>query len=179
MPAPTLHTKRLTLRQWRDDDLTPFAALNADTRVMEHFPAPLTTQESNTLAEKIQKELAEKPYGLWAVEVKEGAPFIGFIGLHYQDFPAPFTPCIEIGWRLAHSHWGHGYAYEGASRVLDYALTELHLPKIVSFTATVNKRSIRLMEKLYLHKEPPFEHPKLPKNHPLRPHVLYSLKSRH
>lgn len=179
MPAPSLSTKRLILRQWKDEDLPLFTKINADTHVMDYFPSPLTIEESNSLAEKIRKELSEKDYGLWAVEVVGVAPFIGFIGLHYQDFPAAFTPCIEIGWRLAHEHWGKGYAFEAATKVIDYAFNTLKLKELVSFTTVANKRSRRLMEKLGMTRNPEddFKHRKLPENHPLSPHVLYRLRN--
>ncbi len=178
MPAPTLSTKRLLLRQWEESDLPLFAKMNADSRVMEWFPSTLSKEESNTLAEKIQHELQEKEYGLWAVEVVGIAPFIGFVGLHYHDYSAPFTPCIEIGWRLAYEHWGKGYAYEAASRVLDYAFNTLKLKEIVSFTTPENTRSWGLMKKLGMTHNPKddFYHPKLPKDHPFSFHVLYKLK---
>src|SRR3954449_4543687 len=98
--APTLRSERLVLRGWREDDLEPFAALNADPRVMEHFPATLTREESDALAARIRDHLAARGFGLWAVEVAGGAPFIGSVGLAVPPFEAPFTPCVEIGWRL-------------------------------------------------------------------------------
>ena len=120
------------------------------------------------------------PYGLWAVEIKDAVPFIGFVGLHKQDFPASFTPCIEIGWRIAYEYWGKGYAFEAASKVIDYAFKELQLDDLVSFTAVENLRSQRLMAKLKMSHDikDDFEHPKLPIGHRLRPHVLYRLNSK-
>ncbi len=179
MPAPSLTTKRLLLRQWKESDLSLFAKMNADKHVMEYFPSTLSQNESNCLAEKIQKELREKEYGLWAVEAIDAAPFVGCVGLHYQDFPAAFTPCIEIGWRLAHEHWGKGYAFEAASKIIKYAFQTLRLCELVSFTTVENQRSRKLMERLEMTRKPEddFEYPKLPKGHPLRPHVLYRLKN--
>ena len=179
MPAPILTTKRLLLRQWKESDLPLFAKMNADSRIMEWFPSTLSKEESDSLAERIQKELREKEYGLWTIEVVGAAPFIGFVGLHYQDFPAAFTPCIEIGWRLAYEHWGQGYAFEAASKVIEYAFETLKFSELVSFTTVENQRSRKLMEKLSMTRrlEDDFEHPKLAKGHPLRPHVLYRLKN--
>lgn len=153
--------------------------MNADACVMEYFPSTLSKEESDSLAEKIQKELREREYGLWAVEVPGIAPFIGFVGLHDQDFSATFTPCIEIGWRLAYEHWGKGFAFEAASKVVAYSFHVLNLQELVSFTAVKNQRSRKLMEKLGMTRNPEddFEHPKLPEGHPLRPHVLYRLKN--
>lgn len=178
MAAPQLETKRLLLRHWKSEDLPLFAQMNADPRVMKYFPKMLTPEESHALAKKIQHELEEKEFGLWAVEVKKSAPFIGFVGLHYQDFDAPFTPCIEIGWRLAQSYWGNGYAFEAASKVLTYAFETLHLKEIVSFTLPTNIPSRKLMEKLGMTYNPKddFENTKIPEGHPMRPHVLYRYK---
>ncbi len=179
MPAPALTTKRLLLRHWKEDDLPLFAKLNMDKRVMEFFPSTLSCEESNALAGRIEQELREKDYGLWAVEVVGVASFIGFVGLHYQNFSAHFTPCIEIGWRLDFEYWGQGYAFEAAKRVLEYAFTVLKLPEVVSFTTMTNRRSRQLMEKLGMtyNSQDDFEHPKLPEGHLLRPHVLYRLRS--
>lgn len=175
--APSLSTERLLLRQWKDDDLSVFARMNANKEVMEYFPATLSTKESDALARKIRKELSEKKYGLWAVEVKGVAPFIGFVGLHYQDFPATFTPCIEIGWRLSNEYWSKGYAFEAATKVIDYAFNDLKLEELVSFTTKKNQRSRKLMEKLGMthHLDDDFEHSSLHEGHPLRSHVLYRL----
>lgn len=180
MPAPTLSTNRLVLRQWKNSDLPLFAKMNADKRVMEYFPSPLSTEESNSLAEKIEQELQEKEYGLWAVEVPNIASFIGFVGLHYPGFTAHFTPCIEIGWRLAFEYWGKGYGFEAATRVIEYAFNTIKLKEIVSFTAVSNIRSRKLMEKLGMTHNPEddFEHPLLSENHPLRSHVLYRLRNK-
>lgn len=179
MPAPNLETERLLLRQWKPEDASLFARMNSDSKVMEYFPETLSTKKSNNLMHLIEKELQEKEYGLWAVEVKEKCPFIGFVGLHYADFDAPFTPCIEIGWRISSDHWRKGYAFEAAKKILDYAFNTLHLEEIVSFTTVKNVRSRNLMEKLGMHHNPldDFQHPKLRKAHPMRPHVLYRLKN--
>jgi RimJ/RimL family protein N-acetyltransferase len=175
--APNLKTKRLLLRQWKNSDLPIFAKINSNSEVMQFFPSLLTQTESDVFAKKIIQELQEKPYGLWAVEIPAIAPFIGFIGLHYQDFKATFTPCIEIGWRLDSAYWKKGYATEAGKKVLEYAFKTLKLNEVVSFTSEKNFRSIALMKRLGLHYHPEnnFEHPKLPKGHPLSYHVFYSM----
>ena len=162
------------MRHWNEDDLPLFAKLNADKAVMEYFPSTLSDSESNRLANVFIDELQTKPYGLWACEVKGLHPFIGFIGLHEQTFKAAFTPCIDIGWRLGKPFWGNGYATEGALRVLRYAFDDLHLEKVISITPKLNLRSIRLMKRIGLEYELDFDHPNVPKNSPLVPHVLYS-----
>jgi len=178
---PTLTTARLVLRPWRDSDLAPFAALNADPAVMEHFPATLTAAQATALAEGIQEDLAERGFGWWAAEVPGLAPFIGFIGLSVPDFGAPFLPpgktVVEVGWRLARDFWGHGYATEGARACLRFGFDDLRLPEIVSFTAAQNARSRAVMERLGMTRDPAddFDHPKLPPGHRLSRHVLYRL----
>jgi 3-dehydroquinate dehydratase/shikimate dehydrogenase len=177
----TLKTKRLILRPWKETDLAPFAKLNADPKVMEYFPSILSREESDHLAQKMQSKMEERGYGMWAVSIPEIADFIGFIGLNHQDkstFPAHFTPAVEIGWRLAATYWGKGYATEGAKAVLAYGFEHLHLEEIVSFTAVQNMRSRRIMEKIGMHHDSKddFDHPKLPEGHALRRHVLYRLK---
>ena len=172
-----LRTDRLALRQWREADLEPFAELNADPEVMRYFPAPLTRAESDAHAERSRARIAERGWGLWAVEVVGEVPFIGFIGLAEPRFEAHFTPAVEIGWRLAREHWGHGYAVEGARAAVAYGFGELGLDEIVSFTTTANERSRRVMERLGMTHDAAddFEHPLLAPGHPLRPHVLYRL----
>jgi RimJ/RimL family protein N-acetyltransferase len=178
VPTASLTTQRLLLRAWRDADLEPFAALNADQRVMEHFPNTLDRVASDALASDIREDFMHQGFGLWAVEVPEVAPFIGFVGLSAPDFDAPFTPCIEIGWRLASEHWGQGYATEAAAAAVGHAFGPLGLLELVSFTAPANRRSRAVMERLGMSRSPDddFEHPKLPVGHPLRSHVLYRLR---
>ena len=171
-----LRTPRLVLRQWGDEDLEPFAALNADPEVMRHFPSTMTREQSDQWAEQQRATLAERGWGLWAVEAKPG--FIGFVGLNEPRFEAHFTPAVEIGWRLAREAWGHGYATEAARAAVEFGFGELGLGEIVSFTTAGNDRSRRVMERLGMTHDPSddFEHPFLPAGHPLRRHVLYRLR---
>src|SRR5262245_7444407 len=136
--APELRTDRLYLRRWCAADREPFAALNADPRVMEHFPAPLSREDSDALAGRIESHFKQHQFGLWAVEINDVSPFAGFIGLAIPSFEAHFTPCVEIGWRLAADHWGNGYATEGAEAVLAFGFEQLRLAEIVSFTVPGN-----------------------------------------
>ncbi len=175
MQLQTLRTARLLLRDWQDEDLPTFAALNADHRVMEFFPGLLDRADSDALAVRIRSGLAERGFGLWAVEVCGGASFIGFVGLSVPSFEAHFTPCVEIGWRLATEHWGCGYATEAARAVLEFGFREIDLDEIVSFTVPANRRSRSVMERISMTHSPDddFVHPLLPEGHPLRRHVLY------
>jgi ribosomal-protein-alanine N-acetyltransferase len=182
-PPPEIRTARLLLRRWRPEDLDAFAALNADARVMEHFPAPLSRAESDAAAARIQAHFDEHGFGVWAVEVVGGAggpaptAMIGFAGLSRPRFEVPRTasPCVEVGYRLAAEHWGHGYATEAARASLRFGFDQLGLPEIVAFTVPANLRSRRVMERLGMQRDPAddFEHPLLPPGHPLRRHVLY------
>jgi RimJ/RimL family protein N-acetyltransferase len=176
----SLRAQRLLLRQWRADDLPAFADLNADSAVMEHFPAPLTRQQSDEFAHRIMADLDERGWGLWAVEVTEiGSPedgrFAGFVGLSVPSFPAHFMPAVEIGWRLARWAWGRGYATEAAEVALAYGFHRLGLSEIVSFTAVPNVRSQAVMRRIGMTHDPAddFDHPKIAEGHPLRRHVLY------
>lgn len=173
----TLRTGRLLLRRWRDEDRGPFAALNADPDVMEHFPSALTRAESDALAGRIESFLEANGYGLWAVERLDRGEFIGFVGLSVPSFEAPFTPAVEAGWRLAREHWGHGFATEAARAAVADGFERLGLEEIVSFTALSNVRSQAVMRRLGMTRDPAedFDHPRLPEGHPLRRHVLYRL----
>jgi RimJ/RimL family protein N-acetyltransferase len=171
-------TARLRLRQLRESDLLPFAALNADPRVMEFFPGLLSREESDAAAGRIAAHFQEHGFGRWAVEVPSVDAFIGFAGLSFVNFEASFTPCVEVSWRLAFDYWGHGYATEAARAAIEDGFTRLNLPEIVTFTAVANARSRRVMEKLGMRRceEEDFDHPLLPVGHPLRPHVFYRLE---
>jgi RimJ/RimL family protein N-acetyltransferase len=170
-------TERLLMREWCEADLEPFAALNGDPEVMEHFVAPLTRMESDAFAARVQERLAEQGYGLWALEVKATGEFIGFTGLVLQTFPAHFTPAVEVGWRLVRSAWGHGYASEAARAALDYGFGPAGLDEIVSMTAVTNIRSQRVMQRIGMHRDPAddFDHPNVPSGSHLQPHVLYRI----
>ena len=170
-----LKTDRLVLRRWRDSDREPFAALNADPEVMEHFPAELTPAESDVLIDRIEARFEESGFGFWALEIAETGQFIGFTGLSVPKFEAHFLPGVEIGWRLTRSAWGHGYAAEAARRALTFAFDDLELTEIVSFTSRTNLRSQAVMKRIGMTNDPAddFDHPALAEGHPLSRHVLW------
>jgi RimJ/RimL family protein N-acetyltransferase len=172
-----LRTALLRLRRWRPADAEPFAALNGDPRVMEHFPAVLSREESDSFIKRIEEHFDRRGFAQWAVEVVGAAPFIGYVGLSVPRFEAPFTPCVEIGWRLATEFWGQGFATEAAQAALNFGFECLNLDEIVSFTVPANQRSRRVMERLGMTRQPAddFDHPMLPEGHPLRRHVLYRI----
>lgn len=168
-------TERLFLRQWVPADREPFAAMNADSRVMEFFPARLTRAESDAIADRCESVIRERGWGFWAAELKASREFIGFVGLHTPSAELPFSPCVEIGWRLSFSHWGKGLASEAARGALRVGFTSLGLNEIVSFTAVRNSRSRAVMERLNMCKSGTFEHPQVPEVSSLRLHYLYRL----
>jgi ribosomal-protein-alanine N-acetyltransferase len=149
--------------------------MNADPAVMEHFPGLLSRRQSDELVERIETGFAENGFGLWALEVRETAEFIGFVGLAAPGFEAHFTPAVEVGWRLARSAWGNGYATEAALAALEFGFEEVGLGEIVSLTTVANRRSQAVMERIGMRRDPrdDFDHPDLPVGHPQRPHVLY------
>ncbi len=175
MPDPALRTDRLLLRPWRESDLEPFAALNADPAVMEHFPKPLDRAESDAFVGRIRAHFERHGFGFWAVEAPGIAELVGLVGLAVPTFEAHFMPCVEIGWRLARPYWGKGYAGEAAHASLDFGFEQLGLDEIVSFTAKDNLRSQAVMQRLGMTSSPvdDFDHPNVPEGHRLRRHVLY------
>jgi len=174
-----LTTPRLTLRRWRAADCEPFAAINADPEVMEHFPATLTAAQSDELIERIERGFERNGFGLWALEAQESGELLGFTGLSVPGFEAHFTPAVEVGWRLARSAWGQGYATEAGLAALEFGFAEAGLAEIVSFTTAANLRSRAVMERLGMTHDPgdDFDHPSLSPGHPQRPHVLYRITS--
>ena len=170
-----LQTVRLRLRQWMPEDRAPFAAMNADRAVMEFLGDPLTREQSDMLAERCSRELAEQGWGPWAVERLEDQRFLGFVGLHAVGSDLPFAPAVEIAWRLAADVWGFGYATEAAGCAMAFGFRQLGLREIISFTAVANRRSAAVMQRLGMQFDGRFEHPRLPEGHPLRTHVLYRL----
>ena len=173
-----IRTQRLLLRRWRENDQAAFAEMNADPRVMEHFPGLLSVEDSQAMVERIQSQFDEHGFGVWAVEIPGVVPFAGFVGLMIPRFDAHFTPCIEIGWRLIADVWGHGYAPEGAQAALDFAFEQLNVDEVISMTAVGNLKSRRVMEKIGMSHTPDddFDHPLVPAQHRLCRHVLYRLK---
>jgi RimJ/RimL family protein N-acetyltransferase len=168
-------TDRLHLRQWIAADKAPFAMLNADSRVMEYFPTVLDKVASDATIDRVQTGIIDRGWGFWAVELKADKQFIGFVGLSIPSADLPFSPCVEVGWRLAFPYWGKGYASEAARGALEIGFERLCLPEIVSFTAIKNQRSRAVMARLGMSQSETFEHPSLEIEHPLREHCLYRL----
>ena len=167
----------MILRRWREEDREPFARLNADASVMEFQPGVLSREQSDRFFDYIEAQFREHGFCLHATELRRDQRFIGFIGIHVPTLQTAFTPCVEIGWRLAADVWGQGLATEGGHAVLRHSFEMLGLKEIVSFTAVINTRAQRVMQKLGMRRAPAedFDHPKLAEGHPLRRHVLYRL----
>lgn len=172
VPSPT---PRLALRAWCDEDLPAFAAMNADTRVMKYFPAPLTQEESAAFFERIRREFTTKGFGLYAIERREDGMLLGFTGFHRVTFDGALHGRIEIGWRLRADAWGKGYATEAARACLNMA-AEQGIREIVAFTTLQNTPSQRVMQRLGMERMYEFDHPALPSGHPLLQHVLYRIR---
>ncbi len=179
-----LYTDRLVLREWTEEDIAPFAAINADPRVREFFSKLLSPDESRAEVRQFQDGLARDGFGLFASELRSDGTFIGFVGIQTMTFSIPQLPepAVEIGWRLGSDWWGQGYATEAARAVSDYAFGVIELPRLVSITVPANLRSRHVMEKVGMLRRPEldFSHPRIAEGHPLRSHVLYELtRQRH
>ena len=168
-------TERLRLRQWTPADRAPFAALNSDPRVMEYLNSQLTRAESDAMADRCQSLIEERGWGFWATELMATHDFIGFIGLHIPSAELPFSPCVEVGWRLAFQYWGKGFASEAAKGALRVAFQSLALPEVVAFTTIHNRRSRAVMERLGMQESGIFEYPQVPECNPLLLHCLYRI----
>lgn len=180
MPLPELLTSRLHLRNWQPADLLRFAQLNSDPQVMQHFPGCLPREQSDALAARIQQHIEQHGFGPWVLELREQPGLIGILGLQHVLFDSAFTPAVEIGWRLLPAYWQQGLATEAAQAALRFAFEQLELPQVLAFTVPVNLPSQALMQRLGMQRDPAedFLHPLLPRDHPLRPHVLYRLGRR-
>lgn len=170
-----IETERLCLREWQDEDLKPFARMNADPVVMEYLPRVLGEKASKRHMKEFQAHFKKHGFGLYVVEAKETGEFSGFVGLNHVGFDAAFTPAVELAWRLDYEYWGQGYASEAAYGVLEHAFGALDLKEIVSFTVHDNARTTKLMEKIGMEYQDgcDFDYPTLRKGHPLGRFVLY------
>jgi RimJ/RimL family protein N-acetyltransferase len=175
--GPTIHTERLVLRRWRDQDGDAFAALNSDPEVMEHFPAVLTREESDQMIRRIELHFEEFGYGLWAVDIRWAEKLIGFCGLSVPTFHTHFTPAVEVGWRLTREEWGNGYATEAARAAVDFGFEQADLDEVLSWTIPANERSQGVMKRLGMKRAPEldFDHPRFLDDERLRRHVVYRL----
>lgn len=172
-----LRTPRVLLRQWKDSDSDAWAAMNADPQVRRYFPAVLSRTEAQAEADRIRSAIAQRGWGMWALEVPGVHSFAGFVGLNVPGFEAPWMPAVEIGWRLACAAWHKGYATEGAAAALNFAFTHLELPQVVAMSVPANAPSHNVMERLGMLRDPgaDFDHPRVPIDSPLKRHILHRI----
>ena len=166
---------RLGFRNWLSTDIVKLAAINSDKEVMAFFPSTRTLSETESFIKRMQKQYAEKGYCYFAIDKLDNGEFIGFIGLSEQNYEADFTPCIDIGWRLAKSEWNKGFATEGAKKCLDFAFETLQLDKVYAIALVANTKSEQVMKKIGMRKVKFFDHPQLMDNYRLRKCVLYDI----
>ena len=179
-PAPLeLRTPRLLLRQWKESDFDAWAEMNADARVRQYFPRPLTTEDARGEFERISGGIKQRGWGMWAVEVPSVVPFIGFVGLNPPMFPAPWQPGVEIGWRLAQRAWGKGYATEAAEASLYFAFEHLQLPAVLALSVTTNTPSHAVMARIGMQRwhGMEFDHPRVPSDWPLKHHIVHRINA--
>jgi RimJ/RimL family protein N-acetyltransferase len=151
--------------------------MNADADVMRYYPAPWSRAQSDGFADRVTQLIDERGWGFWAVEERASGHFIGFVGLHVPSDKLPFSPCVEVGWRLAKSYWGLGYATEAAQSAIAFGFQQLHLAEVVAFTAITNLKSRAVMERLGMQFDSEFDHPQVPVESVLRRHALFRLRS--
>lgn len=166
-------SERLGFRAWEASDIDAMQEINSDARVMEFFPALQTREQTAAFIDRMNLQLTERGFCYFAVEVLATKEFIGFTGLSEQHYPAEFTPCVDIGWRLKSSVWNQGFATEGAKRCLVYAFDHLNLKEVYAIAPKVNLKSERIMQKIGLQKQYEFEHPLLLNEERLKTCVLY------
>jgi RimJ/RimL family protein N-acetyltransferase len=172
-----LHTRRCVLRQWKDSDLAAWCAMNADAEVRRWFPSVATEEQARGEAGRCREAIAQRGWGMWALEVPGVFAFAGFVGLNVPHYDAPWVPAVEVGWRLPRAAWGQGLATEAAQAALGFGFVELALREIVAITVPANAPSLRVMTRLGMERDDDgdFDHPKIDAQHPLRRHVLYRL----
>ena len=177
--TPMIETPRLRLRCWLPEDVEPWALMNADPRVMEYFVEATPVERSREQAKLMAADLERNGFGYFVLERLDSTGFAGIIAIDDIRWDAPFEPRREIGWRLPVEMWGNGYATEGAGAALRYAFETMGWPEIVSMTSTLNERSMRVMQRLGMSRDPEedFDHPRVPHGHRLQRHVLYRLRA--
>jgi RimJ/RimL family protein N-acetyltransferase len=175
MKSYLFKSSRLGFRNWVEEDLQELASMNCDPEVMRYFPQIYTVEESRQFLLRMQSHFNMHGYNYFAVDLLSSNNFVGFIGLCYQDYAAPFTPCVDIGWRLKRSAWGRGFATEGAIANLHFAYDELKLTSIFSIASMINTKSEKIMQKIGMEKQLIFDHPKLVDSDNLNPCVVYKI----
>lgn len=176
MSTYLFQSARLGFRNWTEADLDALSEINQNDQVMAYFPAKPNREQTLDFIHRMQKQYADRGYCYFALERLGSGELMGFIGICYQTFVAPFTPCTDIGWRLHPRFWGEGYASEGASACLDYAFTQ-GLQEIVAIAPVANLPSIAVMKRIGMQKKYTFDHPLLLDHADLRECCLYEIKN--
>lgn len=174
-PEFSIASKRIGLRKFRSGDLDAMSAINADPQVMEHYPSTYDRHQTQDFIQRVNGKIDENGFSMWAAELIATGELLGFVGISKVPFEEDFTPAVEIGWRLAKKHWGHGYATEAANACLQFAFEKAQLDSVVSFTSLPNERSEKVMQRIGMTKVGEFDHPKIEKGHRLQKHVLYKI----
>jgi RimJ/RimL family protein N-acetyltransferase len=171
----TIETNRLGLRNWIESDITPFASMCEDPEVMKHFPSVVSKADATAFVRSYQQHFEEFGFTYFAVEELNGGEFIGFVGIKHQTYESPFTPCVDIGWRLKRSAWGKGYATEAAKACLEFAFESAKLEEIFAMCTNTNAPSESVMKKIGMEKAGTFEHPAIAANSLLNPCLAYRI----
>jgi len=174
-----IETDRLGLRNWKKSDLNAMSRINNDPEVMHYFPAVQDKNTTHAFLQRMQNQIADKGYGYFAAVLKEEQRLIGFIGISAQNYKAPFTPCVDIGWRLDKSYWGKGLANEGGKACLDYAFRQMEIRRLYAIVPGVNRASLSVAKKIGLQYHSSFNHPAIDLNSPLNPCLVYYLDRDH
>jgi len=172
-----LRTRRLLLRQWKDSDYAAWAVMNADAEVRKYFPKVLNREDADGEATRIRAGIAQRGWGMWAIEVPGVHPFVGFVGLSVPAIDVAWMPAVEVGLRLARDAWGQGYATEAAAAALHFAFNELALNEVVAMSVVPNTPSHRVMDRLGMVRDPAadFDHPRVPQDWALKRHILHRI----
>lgn len=171
-------SERLGFRNWIDTDVDKMIVINSNKEVMEFFPLTQTKEQTQTFIDRMKQMYQDKGFCYFVVETLSDNKFIGFIGLAEQNYPADFTPCIDIGWRLHPDFWNNGYATEGAKACLNYATHILKLESVYAVAPSINLKSIEVMRKIGMSYVKDFSHALLQNNTRLRDCVLYVIKNK-
>ena len=140
-----IHTDRLTLRTFQEEDAAGFFQMNNDPVVLRYTgDHPFVDQAAAAAFLTGYQHYQAYGYGRWTVLHRFTGEYLGFCGLKYH----PETDDVDLGFRFIRKFWGNGYATEAAAACLDYAFTALDLPCVIGRAQADNLASIRVLEKI-------------------------------
>jgi len=146
-----LVTDRLRLRRWRAGDLDALAAVFAQREVWEFpFGRGLTREETEQRLGRFCEAWAQDGFGRYAVELRDGGPLIGYMGLQLATWFHEIDGEVEISWRFDSGYWGHGYGTEAALASLQAGFDHLRVERIVAVVEPANVASSRLAGRIGL-----------------------------